>query len=135
MKEPLILLDASVQLLMLILIAIGLAGGLASPDFIVLALLTVLPLGAWQLISALFKAIFLNSRVHAAYLMSAIIYLFLLIGLVQLSGTVGYNGLLAYYREAWPVLGLPATAGAIWYNRLSWSDYRKAVSSTRSEFV
>ncbi len=135
MKERLLLVDASVQSLMLIFIGIGLAGGLASPGFIVFALLTTLPLGAWQLISALLKSMLLDSRAHAAYMMSAIIYLFLLVSLLKLSGIVSLGSVLSCYKEAWPVLGLPAIAGAIWYTRFSWSDYRKAAVEQRSEFV
>lgn len=96
---------------------------------IIIPMLIAIPLGAWQLISALLKGLGMPSKVHLNYFISASAYLFFLyLG----SYVAPHLEQLPFYpaglNKAWSILAVtPPAIGAFWYFHRTYRDFRASV--------
>lgn len=124
MQKTLFTIDFTAQGIML-------GAALILSPTILLPLMIAIPLGGWQLGSALLKGLALPSKVHLNYFLAATAYLFLL----YFANTLSLNlNTLPFYPAASDKLWIaaafaPPIIGAIWYFRRSYLDYKACVET------
>ena len=124
MQKTLFTIDLTAQGIMLV------AALILSPT-ILLPLMIAIPLGGWQLGSALLKGLAIPSKAHLNYFLAASGYLFLLYFANTLSVDLGA---LPFYPTGLDKLWIaaafaPPIIGSIWYFRRTYLDYKACLET------
>ena len=126
MKTAFKYLDVTVQALLMAAISISIiySAIVGVPGYMALALFLALPLGLWQVFSAIATSISRNSYEHGLYAFGAISYCLLAMGMaylyVELEAFLPLQDRSGLYLAG--LFWLPPTVGAFWYLNRSFKD-------------
>lgn len=129
MRNAFKFLNVAVQALLLATISLSIIFGAIAgePHHYSVALLFALPLGVWQIVSAIVTSIACDSYEHGWYGFGAISYCLISVGMIYLFDQIdSYSPLNAMdisylWLFFWP---LPPVVGAFWYFNRSFRDYQ-----------
>lgn len=124
MSTALKYMDLAIQALLMGAISLSIVYSAITciPGYMAVSLFLALPLGLWQIVSAMLTSMARDSYVHGLYAFGAICYCLIMVGMIYFYDGLGASSLIKGIEYSYLIFCLPPTVGAFWYLDRSFKD-------------